>query len=421
MPESSLGKRDADVRGVSPVVGTMLLAGIVLLLSVVVSVMAFGLSVPTGPAPTATFEMTEGECHYELRHISGDAVDGNRTGLVGVEDPDALAGRTLTAGDSHGLNPTGDEVVLAWNGSSGGGAVIERFDVDPDATGGCSATLYTAAGGSIDRFAGDDDPVTTLSATSDARALGPGDSDLTGDGTADTPFVEGGDTVALTNETNGTTTLADDGDVSGAVEGSKTRLAVGSWDDSPESVFFVDENHDTLYRVAPSGSPVAVATPGDGVQAVSGTGDVDGDGDDELVFADTSQQLRYLEADGTIAALEDGQAGSDVGIGAGAVADLDGDGVASAVAVDGSNDVKIAGAPTADGGEGTTVITAADAKKSPPTVADVDGDGDDEIAYVGLANGDLKYIDDVRGSNDVAYLHDDGGDRIPGSAETGAV
>jgi hypothetical protein len=422
MPAPSLLRHAADVRGVSPVVGTMLLAGVVLVLSIVVLTMAFGLSLPADRPPTATFEMAEGECDHELRHATGNPIDGNRTELTGVEDPDALAGRTLTAGDTVSLDPTGDEVVLAWYGSDGGGsAIIERFDVDPDAPRGCSTVLSTAAGGSIDGVGGDDEPVRTLSATSDATALGPADGDLTGDGTADTPFVEGGDTVVLTNETNGTTTLADDGDIPGAVEGSKTRLAVGSWDGSPESVFFANENQAKLYRVAPSTSPVAVATPGDGVQAVSGTGDVDGDDDDELVFADASQRLRYLDADGTTAALEDGQAGSDVGIGAGAVADLDDDGVASVVAVDGNNDVKIAGVPTADGGEGTTVITAADAEKSPPTVADVDGDGEDEIVYVGLADGDLRYIDDVRGNNEIAFLRDDGGDRIAGSAETGAV
>ncbi|PSP67827.1 hypothetical protein BRC85_04700 [Halobacteriales archaeon QS_1_69_70] len=164
---------------------------------------------------------------------------------------------------------------------------------------------------------------------------------------------------------------------------------------------------------------MAVATPGNGVQAVSGIGDVDGDGDDELVFADASQTLRYLEPDGTTVTFQDGQTGSNVGIGAGAVTDLDGDGVASLVAVDGNNDVKIAGASSADGGEGSTVITAADAEKSPPTVADVDGD--DEIVYLGRANGEVNYVDDVSGNNDVAYLQDDGGDRIDGSAGTGLV
>jgi hypothetical protein len=46
----------------------------------------------------------------------------------------------------------------------------------------------------------------------------------------------------------------------------------------------VNETHDTLYRVTASGSPVAVATSGNGVQAVSGIGDVEGDGDDEIVY-----------------------------------------------------------------------------------------------------------------------------------------
>ena len=400
----------------------MLLVGIVLLLSIVVSAMAFGLSVPADRAPTATFKMTPGECNHELRHATGEPIDGNRTRLTGVEDPEALAGRTLTAGDSLTLNPTADEVELIWDGSDrGDGSIVGRFDVDPDATGGCTVTLYTATAGSIDSVGGDGAPVKTLSATSDAKALGSAEGDLTSDGTADTPFVEGGDTIVLTNATNETTTVADSGDINGSIAGSKTRLAVGSWNGNPESVFFVDEYHDTLYRVTPSGSPVEVATPGNGVQAVSGAGDVDGDGDDELVFADASQQLTYLEADGTTTTLEDSQAGSNVGIGAGAVADLDGDGVASVVAVDGNNSVKIIGASTADGGEGTTAIAAADAKKSPPTVADVDDDGDDEIVYVGLANGNLKYIDDVYGSNDIAYLHDDDGDRVAGSAETGAV
>ena len=414
----------ADTRGISPVVGTMLLVGIVILLSIGVAALAFGLSEPVETAPTATLEMTAGDCQYELRHTAGDPVDGDRTELVGVEDPDALAGRTLTAGDSVQLEPTADQVELVYESSDlNGDSVVERFDIDTDAIGGggCKATLYTATGGSIDSIAGDGSPVTTLSATADARALGPADVDLTGDGTDDPAFVEGGDAVVVTNATNGTTTLADDGDVPGAIEGSKTRLAVGSWDGSPRSVFFVNENQDTLYRVTPSGSPVAVATPGNGVQAVSGIGDVDGDGEDELVFADASQQLRYLEPDGSTATLEDSQTGSNVGIGAGAVTDLDGDGVASVVAVDGNNDVKLTGVSTADGGEGATVITAADAEKSPPTVADVDDDGDDEIVYVGLANGKVKYVDDVNGSNDVAYLHDDGGDRIDGSAGTGLV
>ena len=86
----------ADTRGISPVVGTMLLVGIVILLSVAVAALAFGVSEPAETAPTATLEMTAGDCQYELRHTAGDPMDGDRTELVGVEDPDALAGRTLS-------------------------------------------------------------------------------------------------------------------------------------------------------------------------------------------------------------------------------------------------------------------------------------------------------------------------------------
>ena len=305
----------------------MLLGGIVILLSVAVAALAFGLSEPAEPAPTATLEMTAGDCEYERRHTAGDPIDGDRAELVGVENPDALTGRTLTAGDSVQLEPTADQVELVYESSDlNREAVLERFDIDTDAIGGggCQATLYTATGGYTDGTAGDGSPVTTLSATADASALGPPDVDLTGDVADDTPFVEGGDAIVFTNATNGTTTLADDCDIPGAIEGSKTRLAVGSWDGSPESVFFVNETHDTLYRVTSSESPVAVATPGNGVQAISGIGDIDGDGDDEIV-------------------------------------------------------------------------------------------------YVGRVNGKVKYVENVSGSNDVAYLHDDGDDRIDGSAGTGLV
>ena len=121
----------------------MLLVGIVILLSVAVAALAFGLSEPAETAPTATLEMTADDCQYDLRHTAGDPIDGNRTELVGVEDPDALAGRTLTAGDDIHLEPTADQVELVYESSDlNREAVLERFDIDTDAIGGggCQAT-----------------------------------------------------------------------------------------------------------------------------------------------------------------------------------------------------------------------------------------------------------------------------------------
>jgi hypothetical protein len=102
----------------------MLLVGIVILLSVAVAALAFGLSNPAETAPTATLEMTAGGCEYERRHTAGDPIDGNRAEFVGVADPDALTGWTLTAGDSVQLEPTADRIELVYvssdlNGDSG--------------------------------------------------------------------------------------------------------------------------------------------------------------------------------------------------------------------------------------------------------------------------------------------------------------
>jgi hypothetical protein len=399
--------------------------GIVLLLSVLTAAMLFGLSEESEPVPMAKMELQVSACDYELRHVSGEPIDGNRTELVGVDDAGALEGRELAAGDSQRLESTAEEIELVWSPEDGDETyVIGRFDADPDDAGGswgCPGTVYTAESGSIDGIESDDGSVQTLSSSTDVQALGPAYSDLTGDGTTDVPFVNSSGAIKLTNSSNGTTTIAESSDIPGNIQDNKTRLAVGSWDGSAESVFFVNENHDTLYRVTPSGSPVQVATPADGAQAVNGVGDVDGDGTDELIFADGSQQLRYIEPGGSVKNLNNGQTGSSSGIGAGAVADFDGDGVASVVAVDGSNEVKITSEPTADGGEGTTNVSATDAKKAPPTVADVDGDGDEEIVYVGNATGKLKYVDNVRSGNDIEFLEDEDGNRIDGSDETGLV
>ncbi|WP_255150796.1 type IV pilin [Halorarius halobius] len=421
-------RSSSDERALSPVVGAALLVAIVVVLGVIGGTMALGLTETTDPAPTAQLSLsgTPGACQYSLRHGGGDTLEGDRIEVRGVADPGVLGGRELTTGESARVNPEREKLRVVWRKpGSDTSYVVARFRVEnPDAkeaSWACAAgTLYTGEGGRV-KVVAPDGAVVELSATTDLAALGPADTDLTGDGRADVPYVSAGGSLRLTNDTNGTTTVASGGDIPGTIETSKTRLGVGRWNGSAASVFFVNENHDTLYRVRPGDSPVEVATPGNGVQAVSGVGDVDGDGTDELVFADASQQLRYLEPDGTTNNLDGGQTGSNTGIGAGALADFDDDGVASVVAVDGSNDVKVTGAPTADGGEGTTVVTAADAAKAPVTAADVDDDDDPEIVYVGLDAGKVKYVDDVRGANSVAVLRDEDGNAVGASDELGVV
>ena len=289
---------------------------------------------------------------------------------------------------------------------------LPRCAVWASATG----TVVTVDGsGNLRIVRGDGGTTETLSAVSDVAGVGDVTVNLTDDGRRDVPLVTTGDDIVITNGTNETTTFASSSDIPGTIESEKTKLTTGRWNGSPPSVFFVNENHDTLYRVDDGGSPVVVATPPDGVQAVVGVTDIDDDGADELVFADGSQQLRYLEPNGTTRNIDGGQLGSNNGIGAGSIADFDGDGRTSVAGVDGSNVVTYV--EPAD--EGQVTIGGTDAKKAPVTAADVDGDSDPEIIYVGNDDGRIRYVDDVADSPVVKLLTDGGGDRIDGSDSSG--
>jgi hypothetical protein len=286
------------------------------------------------------------------------------------------------------------------------------------------ASVFFYDGTNVSVINGNRSSVISVATPDNAEALGPVTTDLTGDGRPDIPYVNSNGELVITNDTNDTTVLATSGDISGNIENSKTRLAVGSWNGSASSVFFTNDGA-TIYRVVPGGSPQVVVESsdlGDGAQAVVGPGDIDGDGADELIYADGSQTIQYVEPGGSATnTVDSGGVGSSSGIGSGSVADFDGDGTVVVVTITGGNEVKIVGESTTDGGEGTTILSGTNAKQSPVTIADVDLDGDDEIVYVGADDGKLKYVDDVRGSNTVKFLRDANGDKIDAEDTTGVT
>lgn len=231
------------------------------------------------------------------------------------------------------------------------------------------------------------------------------------------PVVDGSDALLLVAK-DGSQTSLDLG--STTPRGKASALAVAAWNGDPLSVYYPGGGASTLYRVAPGGTPATVAQPSNGIKAALGPGDVDGDGDRELLFADGSQQLRYVEPNGSLEKVVNGGTGSNDGIGAGSVADLDDDGVVAVVTIDGSNDLKVVGEPTAQGGEGKTTISSVDAAKAPVTVADVDGDDANEVVYVSTG-GHLKYVDDVYGSPTISFVRDADGDTVDADDATGVV
>lgn len=433
-------------RAISPVVGTALLIGIILALAVVVGGLVLGLGEeqPTAPEAALELEPVDGSDDYRLVHRSGATIDGDRLRIDGVEDPDALAGTEFGAGDTIRVTPEADEVEVVWRdgpaGGSGRSYVLRTFDADPASSGASGilaggGAVQSRVGGQLNAIQGDGGALSPFGATGSVTALGPATLDLDGDGVRELPYIGSGGTLKSVDSNGNTRTLATDSDISGGIDTDKTRLGVGRWDGSDASVFFSD-GADDIYRVAPGGTPTSVASPSNGVNAVAGVGDIDSDGTDELVFADGSQTLRHVEPGDPESGSYDtlpgsgGQSlGSNNGIGAGSLFDVDGDGAAQVAIVDGGNDIALVDAGGSDEitSSDVTGSSAPDARKVPPTVADVDGDGAQDLVYLGNDDGALKYLDGfeayVSGGSEmeVTFLRDEAGDKIDGATVTGVT
>jgi len=246
------------------------------------------------------------------------------------------------------------------------------------------------------------------------RGMGPLATDLDGDGKNEIPYVrKSNQKIEMIDEDaenqGDTQTLVPTDASEGVPADNKTRLSTGTWDESPKSVFYANEDHETIYRVSwddgsPTDPPEEIATPSDGAQSVLGLDDINGDGGKELVFADASQAVRYLEEPGgTIKKLDNGGVGSSEGIGSGGLVDFNGDGTTSAVFINGSNNLRIV---NADGTDRTIYLDDGSddgAAKVPPTAINLDGDDDLEIAY-------LREEDD---DPDVEYVDPDGSNITP--------
>ena len=234
---------------------------------------------------------------------------------------------------------------------------------------------------------------TTLAAK--AEVLGPLVADVDRDGSEDIPYVPSGGTVHIVNPNGTDETVLSSNDA----KGSPSLLGVGRWNDTRTSVYFASADKTTIYRSNPSDGDVKVVEPSYSVSGVAGPADIDGDGTNELVYADDSQALRYVEpgagpgsATGTKISLTNG-IGSSSGIGLGRPADFDGDGTARIPVVDGSNRLVLVNSTGSE-----TVLVGSGVDKAPVAAVDWDDDGALEVVY--LSSGDLRWVDNVGGGND---------------------
>ncbi|QLH77866.1 type IV pilin [Halosimplex rubrum] len=130
-------------RGLSPVIGTVLLVAIVVLLSSVAAYVAFGATEEREPAPEVTLELepVERPGAYDLELTNGERLNGEQVRLRGAADERALANRDLLAGDSVTVFPTDERLQLVWFGEHDASYVLREFEVEselPEADEGCA-------------------------------------------------------------------------------------------------------------------------------------------------------------------------------------------------------------------------------------------------------------------------------------------
>ncbi|MGZ0745816.1 hypothetical protein [Haloparvum sp. AD34] len=249
--------------------------------------------------------------------------------------------------------------------------------------GSSSRELHTARNGSKTSYGPQDIQVT-----------GPQTTDLDGDGELEIPYVNDSTYVYAIDRSNEITVLFNASKHAGItnVGTDKSRIAVGTWDSSPISVFFNDKNQDQIYRADSDGAE-HVISPTNGVRAVAAIYDIDEDGSDELLFVDGNQQLSYVEEDGsTIVTIANASISENNGIGIGSPADYNGDGTPRVAFVDGDGILSLV---TADGNK--TRLTEGGSKiqadMAPISAFDWDGDGEIEIVYV--TGSKLYLADDI--------------------------
>jgi flagellar protein FlaG len=267
------------------------------------------------------------------------------------------------------------------------------------------AVVYTTPTGWLESVS-PDGTVTNYSVT--AAAIGPEAIDFDGDDRLEVPFVHANGTLGTVDRSGEAEHLA-----TGA-ETNATLLAVGTWRHGT-SVFYVNESDGGyLYRVGPDSGPERVFADGSPIEAsaIGGLADYNDDGDLDLVYADPSANVTYV--DGKTAHDVGRTVGTGPGVGIGAPREFDGSAPPRAPFVDAGGDVALLSA-----GNGKTALTGSGPAASAPVAGlDWTGNGDREVVFVDASSGTLYY---VRLDGTVVEITDDGGDPIAADPETGAA
>ncbi|WP_435101732.1 PKD domain-containing protein [Halarchaeum sp. P4] len=254
-----------------------------------------------------------------------------------------------------------------------------------------SGTSSSAPSAPIAVYADDSGALTYLYANGTATSLGVTGvsvvgrlADLDGDDALEAPYVTSDGALRIVDASGDAATLAT------SAKTGKTAMATGDWDgDGRTSVFYVNASDGVLYRASGGTTPTAVSGPDGGTlaaNAVVGVADYDDNGTTDLLYLGSSSTLKYYDGR-TLHSTGFSSFGSNNGLGVGAPADFDGDGVPRVPYVTGGQTLSLLAA----NGSKTPVSFNQTPAKAPVAPADWTDDGRPDVLYVGSDNGHLQY------------------------------
>ena len=302
-----------------------------------------------------------------------------------------------------------DTITLSLSGSELSFDADRTLTVEFNAAGG--QLVYSDNGQLTVYDAAKDEVLTPPQTPSDVEIIGPIAVDILDDGDANIPYLDNNQIYATAVGATDDTTIFDDNKPD--LKNQKTRLAVGRWPPANELsgdiILSANQNASDIIGVdverkhgTTEVTTEVLAEPEDGADGIAGAVDFDGDGEVEIVFADSSQQMRYLEQDENVEKIENGGVGSNNSTGFGPPADF-GNGI-EVPFIDGSNNPAVVDSR----GNKTVLDQTGPARKATVAPVDIDGDDEFEFMFIGEDNGNIKYVDNVRDTNDIKTLQING-------------
>lgn len=141
-----------DDRAISPVLGSLLLVGLVTIFAAMSAYIFFGLSEEREPQPEVALELQPGEdgIVHVLHHEHGERLDGDKVEIRGVGNPEVFNGAQFTANEEQPLVAVDDEIQVIYHGEHGTSYTMATFDAERTVSGtvqGCDWVESETNGG----------------------------------------------------------------------------------------------------------------------------------------------------------------------------------------------------------------------------------------------------------------------------------